>query len=322
MKKKLVITASAVVLIVSAVILTLNLSDIVWHLSRDDSSLHGNGSIYAISYSPSPIEVNIESPQGFVYDVSNDTIIFTKGEDKIVRPGSTTKLLTVLYALEILSPEEIITPKNELDLVKEGSSIAYIHKGHRLSAEMLVEGMLLPSGNDAAYVLAAAAGRRLANDPELDGKAAIEVFMQGMNEYADTLGLCGTRFISPDGYSDKTHYTTTEDMIIISRLALENEIIKKYAAMSEDDVIYASGHTNTWHNTNKLLDPKSDFYSKYVTGLKTGSLDDEYCLVFSFKLDDGSEYIAGVFGGDAKNMRYRDALKMIEEVRSSKDISS
>jgi D-alanyl-D-alanine carboxypeptidase (penicillin-binding protein 5/6) len=137
-----------------------------------------------------------------------------------------------------------------------------------------------------------------------------------MQGYADSLGLCGTNFISPDGYSGKDHYTTTEDMIIISRLALKNEIIGKYASMYEDEVVYASGHTNTWHNTNKLLDPKSEFFSKHVIGLKTGSLDDEYCLVFAFRLDDGREYIAGVFGGETKNMRYRDALTIINEVNN------
>jgi D-alanyl-D-alanine carboxypeptidase (penicillin-binding protein 5/6) len=111
-------------------------------------------------------------------------------------------------------------------------------------------------------------------------------------------------------------------MIIISRLALNNDIIRKYASMSKDDVIYASGHTNTWHNTNKLLDPTSEFYSKYATGLETGSLDDEFCLVFSFRIEDGKEYISGVFGGDAKNMRYRDALAIIDAVRNESGIYS
>jgi D-alanyl-D-alanine carboxypeptidase (penicillin-binding protein 5/6) len=315
MKKRIFIFSTVILVIVSAIVLVFNMPEIIWRVSRDNSNLHDKDSIFAISYSDSLLAIDIESPQGFVYNVSNDTIIFTKGEEKAVYPGSTTKLLTALYSLTILSPNEIITPQNELELVKEGSSIAYINEGHQLSVEMLIEGMLLPSGNDAAYVLAAAVGRKIANDPTLDGSAAIEVFIDGMQGYADSLGLCGTNFISPDGYSGKDHYTTTEDMIIISRLALKNEIIRKYASMYEDEVVYASGHTNTWHNTNKLLDPKSEFFSKHVIGLKTGSLDDEYCLVFAFRLDDG-EYIAGVFGGETKNMRYRDALAIINEVNN------
>ena len=282
-----------------------------WRSGRAEASLHKQDSQYVLSYSANQINVEIDSPQGFVYDVSNDTIIFTKGEDKIVLPGSTTKLLTAVYSLSILSPSEIITPSDELDMVKEGSSVAYINSNHKISVEMLIEGMLLPSGNDAAYVLAAAVGRRLANDPSLSGKKAIEIFVNGMNEYARSIGLCGTNFTCPDGYAEEDHYTTTEDMVIISKLALKNDLITKYSSLYKDEVIYASGHTNTWYNTNKLLDPSGKFYNKYVIGLKTGSLDEEYCLVFAFRFDDGREYIAGVFGSDNKNDRYEDALKII-----------
>lgn len=282
-----------------------------WRLGRTDANLHKEDSQHALSYSIDQINVNIKSPQGFVYDVSNDTIILTKGEDKIIFPGSTTKLLTALYALTILSPDEIIQPADELNLVKEGSSIAYIKSNHQISVEMLIEGMLLPSGNDAAYVLAAAGGRRIANDPSLAGETAVKAFVSGMNRYAHSIGLCGTNFTCPDGYDNEDHYTTTEDMVIISRLALKNDLIAKYASVYKDDVIYASGHTNTWYNTNKLLDPNGQFYNRYVIGLKTGSLDEEYCLIFAFSFDDGREYIAGVFGAENKNDRYEDALEII-----------
>ena len=317
MKKKIIISTSILLSVAIAVILISTLAQSRWSFGRNDSQLHEKDSQPVISYSENMMDINIDSPQGFVYNVSNDTIIFTKGEGKVVHPGSTTKLLTALYSLTILSPGEIITPGDELELVKEGSSIAYIHSGHKLSVEMLVEGMLLPSGNDAAYVLAAAAGRKLANDQTLTGKSAIEIFMNEMNGYAEEIGLCGTNFTCPDGDAEATHYTTTEDMVIISRLALENNLIVKYASMPKDDVVYASGHTNTWYNTNKLLDPNSIFYSQYAIGLKTGSLDDEYCLVFAFRFDDGREYIAGVFGAENKNTRYKDALAIIEKLEDN-----
>ena len=71
---------------------------------------------------------------------------------------------------------------------------------------MLIEGMLLPSGNDAAYVLAAAAGRKIAKDPLLDGKRAVDVFMKQMKSYGTSIGLCGTNFTVPDGYAGNEHY--------------------------------------------------------------------------------------------------------------------
>ena len=309
-----------VIIYITSVVLLLTLLA-VWLLPsvlnmREDSRLHEKDSEYAIAYNEDVLGVSVASPQAFVYDVSNDTIIFTKGEDKVIYPGSTTKLLTALYALSLLPENAVITPGNELSLVKEGSSIAYIKSGHKLTVSMLVEGMLIPSGNDAAYVLAAAAGREIAKDESLDGVRAADVFMGGLNEYAKKIGLCGTYFTVPDGYAGREHYTTTEDMAIIARLASQNELISEYASKATSDVVYASGHTNTWINTNKLLDPESEYYSRYAKGLKTGSIDDEYSLVFSFEFDDGREYIAGVFGANNKNARFEDAIEIIEALES------
>lgn len=313
--KRYFLTALVILLGVLAVIAAVSVWIASSHTPRDEAVLHGENGTPVMSYSENMLSLSLTSPQGFVYDVSNDTIIYTKGHERVVYPGSTTKLLTALYALTLLDPSETVIPGNELQLVREGSSIAYIKSHHSLTVEMLVQAMLIPSGNDASYVLAAAAGRKLSGDEAADGKSAVEYFMSGLRKYASDIGLCGTSLTVPDGYDGSVHYTTTEDMIIVSRLALQNDIIRKYASMPKASVVYASGHTNEWINTNKLLDRDGEFYSEYVTGLKTGSIGGEYSLIFSFSLGDGREYIAGVFGADDKDARFRDALKMIEELR-------
>ncbi len=278
---------------------------------RPYAVLHDEFDGYAIAYSDRLYNINIKSPQGFVYDVQNNYFVFTKGEGKVVYPGSTSKLITALYALSVLSPEKVITAGDELDFVKPGSSIAYIKKGHRLTVEMLLEGMLLPSGNDAAYVIAAAVGREIEGE-DLSATEAIEAFIRGVNAYAKDLGLCGTFITVPDGYAGEAHYTTTEDMAIVAKAAMANPIIAKYAATYSADVRYVSGETNTWVSTNKLLDKQSKYYSPYALGLKTGSISGEYSLLFAFRFDDGREYIAGVFGADGKNDRFEDANEIID----------
>lgn len=277
---------------------------------RPNAILHSEDSEYAIAYSDFLFDISIKSPQGFVYDVQNDCFVFTKGEKSVVYPGSTSKLITALYALSVLPAETVVTAGDELDFVKSGSSIAYIKKGHRLTVEMLIEGMMLPSGNDAAYVLAAAVGREIAGG-DLSATEALEAFISGVNAYARSIGLCGTFFTVPDGYADEMHYTTTEDMALAAKAAMANEIISKYASTYSADVRYASGEINTWTNTNKLLDKESIYYSPYAVGLKTGSISGEYSLLFAFKLEDGREYIAGVFGADGRNTRFEDANKII-----------
>lgn len=278
---------------------------------RADSILHADGSEHAITYSDKLCKINIGSPQGFVYDVQNDCFVFAKGQDKVVYPGSTSKLITALYSLSVLSPQKVITAGDELDFVKPGSSIAYIKKGHRLTVEMLVEGMMLPSGNDAAYVLAAAVGREIEGN-DASATEALEAFIKGVNAYARSLGLCGTFLTVPDGYADEKHYTTTEDIAIAAIAAMQNPIIARFAATYKESVRYASGETNTWTSTNKLLDPESKYYSRYAKGLKTGSISGEYSLLFAFRFDDGREYIAGVFGADGKNKRFEDANVIID----------
>ena len=275
-----------------------------------DANLHGKDDPGYIPVSSEVLDVSVSAPHVFVYDCNRGEIVYRKGHDRILYPASTTKLLTILCALEHLSPSDVITPGEELSLVGEGSSIAYINKNHKLTVEMLIEGMLLPSGNDAAYVLAAAAGNRM-SDGEATGAEAVEVFMAGMAEYGRTLGLNGTHFTTPDGLAGTDHYSTLEDMLLISRAAADNEIICRYAGLYQDDVTYASGHKNTWTNTNVMLDPKSSYYRPSVTGLKTGSLDANYCLITTAE-QGGERYIIGVFGAATKTARFADTATIID----------
>lgn len=281
---------------------------------RPPSTLPSEGELGYIPISADVINISLSSPQAFVYDVKNNEFLYLKGEDDILYPASTTKLLTILYAETLLAPDELITPGDELSLMKENSTIAYIKSHHTLTVEMLIEGMLLPSGNDAAYALAAAAGKKLSDDPEISGVDAVLLFISGMNEFAASLGLCGSSFTSPDGYFSENHYTTVTDMALIAREAYKDELIRKYSSLPSDNVVYASGHTNTWTNTNLCLLESSEFYSPLVNGLKTGSAGrGNYSLIASFSCENG-DFIIGLFSGENENDRFRDALKIINEI--------
>ena len=255
--------------------------------------------------------LSLYAAQAFVYDVTERKYVYISGADKILYPASVTKLLTALYSLELLSPDELITPGDELLLKNEKSSIAFIKKHHKLSVEMLIEALLLPSGGDAAFVLAAAGGYKIGGR-EIGAEKAVELFLGGMNEYAkEKIGMCGSNFTSPDGFYDPANYSTVEDMTLLSIAASQNELIMKYASLPEANVTYASGHTNTWKNTNRMLHKESEYYSPYVTGLKTGTLEGNSCLVCTFSLGE-REYIAGVFSEKSEELRYVDMTAIIE----------
>ena len=232
----------------------------------------------------------------FVYDCSRDTMLFCSGDARdTLYPASITKLFSAWVALQYLDPGQEIQAGRELGLLQPGSSTAYISYGSILTAEMLIEGMLLPSGNDAAYVVAAAAGRVLSGDEKCPADRAVEVFVAEMNRQAEDLGLIGTHFENPDGYHAQGHYSCPEDLAVIGTLALENKLIARYVRCRSDDVRFASGETCTWRNTNRLLNPESEYYCPGAVGLKTGYTKQAgHCLLAAFDTQTGP-LLVGIF---------------------------
>lgn len=252
----------------------------------------------------------------FVYDTAAQQMLYCGiPGDQTLYPASITKLFSAYVALLYLEPEEIVTAGQELSLVQPGSSTAFITKGCRLTVEMLVEGMLLPSGNDAAYVLAAAAGRAIAVDPGLDGITAVQVFVSEMNREAFRLGLKNSRFTNPDGYHAGGHYTCPDDIALIASMALRQPVIARYCGMQQDSVTFESGEWITWYNTNGLIDPSWPYYISTALGMKTGYTSEAgYCLLGAFP--GGAEHILiGIFGGTTKNGRYVYAGQLLDVIQ-------
>jgi D-alanyl-D-alanine carboxypeptidase (penicillin-binding protein 5/6) len=248
-----------------------------------------------------------------VYDLKAGELLYASNNlsDKIY-PASTTKLLTALTALDYVDADEIFTVGDEVSLIGDGSSIAYIKKGHRLTAEMLIQAMMIPSGNDAAYALAAGVGRKISGE-NISSTEAVSLFVEKMNDKAQKLGLYNTHFTSPDGYHDDEHYTTLSDMLGMSITACNNETIIKYCKMKSAYAVYASGESITWQNTNKLLDPDSPYYYEGVCGLKTGSTEEAGCCLITL-FDDGEQRLLVLtFDSPDNEKRYSDVTLLLNE---------
>ena len=87
-----------------------------------------------------------------------------------------TKLMTAIVAVEYAQPDTIVTVGNEIYMIDPQSSRAYLTVGTRLTMENLLQAMLLPSGNDAAYAVAVQVGRLIEGNEQLDRSAALAVF--------------------------------------------------------------------------------------------------------------------------------------------------
>lgn len=254
----------------------------------------------------------LNATQILVYDATTDEILYEKTSDtRKLYPASITKLFSAYVALQYLDPEEAVTAGDELALVRKGSSVAWISRGHRLQVRMLVEAMLLPSGNDAAMIVAAAAGRRIAADSNMDPADAVREFVAEMNRQADALGFERSHFTNPDGYHVGSHYTCIPDMARIARLALENRALARYMRVLEEDVTYLSGQTNHWKNTNKLLDPEDGYYRPDCLGMKTGSTSQAgFCLMSAFRVGKHT-LVVGIFGCPDENERFKGSIALV-----------
>lgn len=257
----------------------------------------------------------LSAEQAFVYDCREEKFLTLVGDEgDAVYPASITKLFSAYVALLLLEPDREVTAGDALELVGYGSSVANIQPGDVLTVEMLVAAMMLPSGNDAAYVLAAEAGREAAKDSGLSASAAVERFMREVNGQLRVNRLTGTQFTNPDGYHEYGHYTNMADLAVMAKLVMENEIIMKYAGLPHLDMKFVSGQTHEWKNTNWLLHPESEFYCPYAIGLKTGQTPTAgSCLLSAFEVE-GKRYVIGVFGCPEIEDRFCDTLMLLDQI--------
>ncbi len=249
----------------------------------------------------------------FVYDCSSELLLYTHGDQsRRFAPASLTKLFTVYTALQHLDPADIVTVGEEVSWIDPHSSVAFLKPGHRLTVEMLIQGTLMQSGNDAAYTLAVAAGRAILQDPALDTQTALTAFMQQMNRDLQDQGFTGTYLVTPDGIDAEGHQTTVADLMKISHLAMQSPIISRYAAMDKAFVTFESGETATWRNTNWLLNPESDYYCPAACGLKTGSTSNAGNCVVSLFFVNGRYLLIGILGCPSYGTRFADALQLLD----------
>lgn len=248
-----------------------------------------------------------------LYDATEGEILYTTGGEQQIYPASTTKLLVLRYALTMVDESSLFTVGNEINLVPGDSSKAGIRKGECYTCTDMVAAILLPSGNDAAYTVAAHCGRILAGDDSLSATDAVARFMEGLNQYAADLGLTGTHFVTPDGYHDPEHVTTLNDMLKIVLHAKEHPLIARMMGTYSYRVTdLANGRSQTWKNTNSLLQSGSRYYYRYAASGKTGYHSAAGACLVATAVKDGRELVVLLFKCSDKQLRFTDAVNFFE----------
>ena len=253
-----------------------------------------------------------EAKHAILFNATQGRIVYGYGYDERCYPASLTKLLTAIVALENAEENTVFTVGDELLLVQEGSSIAYLEQGQQMKRDVLLHALLLDSGGDAAYVLAAGIGRTAAGDASLSAQEAVEVFCTLMNQKAKELGAVSSHFTNPDGFHDSSHYTTPMDILTISRYAYSLPEIR--ATVSESYIYdrFETGEEKTWWNTNLLVRYDSEYCYAGATGLKTGYTDEAGDCVVATAEKNGVTLFAVVMGAPNDTARWEDAWALLD----------
>lgn len=166
-------------------------------------------------------------------EASTRRILYERNGEVALPMASTTKILTAITVLENCEDikEEFPIPAEAVGI--EGSSV-YLKDGDVYSAEELLYGLMLRSGNDCAEALA------------LHTSGSIEAFAIKMNETAQKAGALNSSFKNPHGLPCEGHYTTARDLNLIACYAMHNTIFHKIVGTQ----YYEGRH---WANKNKML---------------------------------------------------------------------
>lgn len=203
----------------------------------------------------------VSSPTAILVDMDTGTVLFERDADERRPPASVTKVMTALVVLENADlDDEVTVEASDFDEVTAESSVAGLVAGETLTVRDLLACLLLPSGNDAAYVLA----RHVAG--------SWQAFVDMMNEEAARLGCTGTHFADPCGLASDDHYTTARDLVLVLEAAMGHPEFAEISGSATWDLPATSGNAaRTLENTDLLLDPESPVYmGGTVVACKTG----------------------------------------------------
>ena len=258
-------------------------------------------------------ENQIEASNVYLINADNDYVIYDKDSNKKIAPASTTKMITALTVLDYCSVDEKVVVGDEINYIYSDASRAGLKKGNVLTVKQLLDGLLLPSGNDSAYVLAKYTGEKISGK-KIQTKKAIAIFIKAINEKAKSIGATNSNFLRPDGYDEKGQYTTASDLACIAKYFMKNEVLSKIASKYKVDDVFVDGSKVTYENTNQLINPYSEYYYSNIKGLKTGSSSNAgKCLVSAADIDNKT-YICVVMNSSDEG-RWLDSLCLYQCIK-------
>jgi len=256
-------------------------------------------------------------------------VLWEKNADSSFFPSSTTKLITALYALEkkghtldalvTASQDAVAAVHPNVRRAVNGQHPPYrlefggthigLKAGETMPLRALFYGLMLPSGNDAANVIA----------EYVSGN--VSAFMDELNQFVREKGCLHTVLRTPHGLPHSEHQTTAYDLGILACNAMKNTFFREVVKSKQ----YLRPQTNKqpeslFSQNNALVKPGRFFYPKAI-GIKTGyTLSGGYSIVAAAE-DPQRKLIAVLLSCEKVEQRYKDAIALFEAGFNEKKVS-
>ena len=259
-------------------------------------------------------------------DADSGRVLYDKNADEVRAMASTTKIMTLIVALEYANEDDIVTVSPYAASMPDVQLNIMAGEQYRLGD--LYYAMMLESFNDVAVTIAEYIGEcyalnqddRTANTDIKarsydDSKKYVHTFAKLMNEKAKELGCENTYFITPNGLDAEDengkHSTTAKELAVISSYAIKNERFNDIIGSRQYSFCEVNGTRNcSAYNKDAFLNQMNGAF-----GIKTGFTGNAgYCFVGALK-SDGRTFISVVLGSgwpSNRTYKWKDTRKLME----------
>jgi D-alanyl-D-alanine carboxypeptidase len=231
---------------------------------------------------------------GLAFDLADGSVLWRDGATRVRPIASLTKLMTGLLAVERFGD------RNRVRIPKAAEQVSVTHMGglkagRRVRAGVLLQGLMISSGNDAAVALA------------VGGAGSERAWVQRMNRRAKLLGLTCTHFADASGL-DPRNRSCPADIAALAMRTMAEPRLRRIARQRKARVWPGRGEKITLYSTNHLLRER---YPGAI-GLKTGyTIAAGHCLVAI--IQRGPTRIGIVLLG-SKTDAFKDARRIAREI--------
>ena len=249
---------------------------------------------------------DLSAQSAILIDGHTGRVLFSKDADTKRYPASTTKVMTLMLALQYVTDlnAKVVIPSSCYNVPADSSAVGLIAGEEMTWAELLYT-FHICSGNDAGMAIATLVAGDTAS------------FVDMMNRKAEELGCTNTHFANPHGYHDDNHYTTASDMAKIALAAMKDETFRQIVSTTNYTIKAnnkRSSDVTKWTKNQFIARNDTKMLHKYIygTGIKTGYTSKAgQCFVGSAS-KDGVDLISVVFKDSDANSKWVSSIRLME----------